>query len=73
MVSAPAEFAYPVSMTINGEPATVTHAGRIASGLEQINVTLPDSLPQGNLVVAATVNGVSTPSCVTIWVSDLYK
>jgi uncharacterized protein (TIGR03437 family) len=60
-VPAPVELANPVTVTIGGKPATVRYAARVSSGLDQINVIVPDSIPHDNESVTATVKGVSTP------------
>jgi uncharacterized protein (TIGR03437 family) len=61
MVSDPAQLANPVTVAIGGKSATVTFAGRVSSGLDQVNVTIPDGLPGGEAFVVATVEGLSTP------------
>ena len=40
--------------------ATVQFAGLISPGLFQFNVTVPDSVPQGDQIVKATYGGTST-------------
>ena len=45
------------AVTIGGVPATVTFAGLIDSGLYQINVTVPASVPAGDAAVIATIAG----------------
>ena len=60
---APAQLAsHPPAVLIGGIPAQVVFAGAIAPGLDQINVTVPQSLPDGDAeVVASLGNGVSQP------------
>ncbi len=60
VLSAPAELANQVTVTIGGQPATVTYAGLTSNGLDQVNVTIPDSLPGGDALVVAKVSGVPT-------------
>ncbi len=60
VVSAPAALASPVSVTVGGQPAQVTFAGRVASGLDQINIVVPASVQNGASAVSVTINGVVT-------------
>jgi uncharacterized protein (TIGR03437 family) len=45
---------------LGGQPAVVTYAGVVGSGLDQLNVTVPAGLPNGDAAIVATVNGLST-------------
>jgi uncharacterized protein (TIGR03437 family) len=54
-----------VSATVCAQPATVSFAGLVSPGLDQINVTLP-TMPTGNCPVQVVVGGVSTQSGVLI-------
>jgi uncharacterized protein (TIGR03437 family) len=54
------KLANTVTVTIGGQPAVVEFAGVVGAGLVQINVTVPASINNGDAVVVATVNGVST-------------
>jgi uncharacterized protein (TIGR03437 family) len=55
---APLANADTVTVTVGGQPAVVTYAGVVSNGLDQLNVTVPPGLPNGDaLVVAATSNG----------------
>ena len=56
------KLANDVTVTIGGQPAIVDFAGVVGAGLVQINVHVPSSMNDGDAVVQATVNGVSTPS-----------
>jgi len=58
ILAAPAPLANNVTVTVGGQPAVVTYAGVVSNGLDQLNVTVPPGLPNGDaLVVAATSNG----------------
>jgi uncharacterized protein (TIGR03437 family) len=46
-----------VTVTVGGEPCTVTYAGMIAPGLDQINIVLPN-VTSSWVAIEATVNGV---------------
>jgi uncharacterized protein (TIGR03437 family) len=64
-----AQFQGTVTVTIGGAPATLQYAGLAPgsiSGLYQFNVQIPQSAANGNQPVNITINGVSTPSGVTI-------
>jgi len=60
----------PVTATIGTVPAQVTYAGQApgyTSGLQQINILIPENAPVGSAVaLQLMVNGVSTQSSVTI-------
>jgi uncharacterized protein (TIGR03437 family) len=57
-----------VTVTIGGVAASVQFAGLAASGLYQLNVTVPSSLPSGDAAVVATIGGVTSQSGVSITV-----
>jgi len=57
-----------ITVTIGGVAASVQFAGLTASGLYQLNVTVPSSLPSGDAAVVATIGGVETQSGVSITV-----
>jgi uncharacterized protein (TIGR03437 family) len=68
VMSAPAALANTVSITIGGVPAVVVYAG-VLNGTDQLNVTIPTSLPSyGTEAVIATVNGVSTQTNLSMLV-----
>jgi uncharacterized protein (TIGR03437 family) len=54
------ELADDVMLTIGGMPVTVEYAGLVATGLYQLNLTVP-ALASGDHEVVATVGGVSSP------------
>jgi uncharacterized protein (TIGR03437 family) len=54
--------ATPVTVTIGGTPANVSFAGLVGPGLYQINVTVPETLADGDHAVVATVAGVNSQS-----------
>jgi uncharacterized protein (TIGR03437 family) len=53
-------------VSIGGQPAKVLFAGLSGSGLDQLNVTVPPNLPDGDAAVIAAVGGVSTQANVFI-------
>ena len=59
-----------VSVTVGGQPATVTFAGAaptIVDGVGQLNIHLADNTPSGSAqVVVITVGGASSPSTATL-------
>jgi uncharacterized protein (TIGR03437 family) len=57
-----APLANSITATVGGASANVTFAGIPASfvGLDQINITIPDTAPDGDLPVTLTVAGVTT-------------
>ena len=57
-------LAYPVTVTIGGQPALVDFAGVVGAGLVQINVQVPFNLNNGDAEVIASVGGVSTTQTV---------
>ena len=67
---APLANADNVTVTIGGQPAVVTYAGVVGSGLDQLNVTVPASLPNGDAQIVATVNGLSTQTGLAVTVQQ---
>ena len=65
-VTAAAELANSVAVTIGGVSVTPAFAGLVESGLYQFNVTVPTGLAAGNTPVTAAINGVSTQSGVLL-------
>ena len=62
--------ASPVTVTVGNLPAQVfgTALAPGFAGLYQVAIQVPDGAPNGDLPVVATVNGVSSPSGVTLTV-----
>jgi len=58
------------TVTIGGASANLVYAGLTGTGLYQLNVTVPASLPTGDAPVVATVGGVSSPAGALIAVKD---
>jgi len=58
------------TVTIGGTSANVVYSGLIGTGLYQINVTVPATLPNGDAPVVATVGGVSSPAGALITVHN---
>ena len=60
----------PVTASIGGVAAQVVYAGEapyFTSGLQQINILIPENAPAGNAVpIQLVVGGVSTQSGVTV-------
>jgi uncharacterized protein (TIGR03437 family) len=70
LVASPSALADPVQVTIGGVTASVVYAGLVESGLYQLNVTVPSSLPNGNAAVVATVGGVSSQTGVSLTIQQ---
>jgi uncharacterized protein (TIGR03437 family) len=68
LVTTPAVLANSVQVTIGGVNAPVVYAGLVEAGTYQLNVTVPASLPSGDALVVATIDGVSTQTGVSITV-----
>ncbi len=66
----PFAFSLPTlpTVTIGNLPATVSAAALVAPGLYQINLTVPQSAPSGDLPIVAMYNGSSTQSTAVITV-----
>ena len=62
----------PVSVTVGGKSATVYGAALASgyAGLYQIAIQIPAGLANGDYVVTATINGVSSPSTTMITVQQ---
>jgi uncharacterized protein (TIGR03437 family) len=65
LVASPAPTASPVKVTIGGQPGAVQFAGIIASGLYQINVTVPP-LPTGNAAIVVSVGNAQSTQAVSV-------
>ncbi|HEY2012564.1 MAG TPA: IPT/TIG domain-containing protein, partial [Bryobacteraceae bacterium] len=57
-----APLVVPPTVTFNGVSANVVFSGLVATGLYQINVTVPTGLPDGDAQVVTTSGGVSSPA-----------
>jgi uncharacterized protein (TIGR03437 family) len=62
-----ASTVFPVSVSLNGAPVAdsdVTYAGVAPNfaGLYQVNVRIPDNTPDGDIPVALSIGGISTPT-----------
>jgi uncharacterized protein (TIGR03118 family) len=66
VVTAPVPSANQVTVSIGGAPATVTFAGLTSTGLYQINVQVPVSIPIGDAAIIAQVGGVKSQANVFI-------
>jgi uncharacterized protein (TIGR03437 family) len=57
-----------VSVTVGGQPVTVLGTALTSgfAGVYQIAIQLPTTLPNGDYLVVATVNGAQSPSSVLI-------
>jgi uncharacterized protein (TIGR03437 family) len=58
--------AHNVVVAIGGQGAHVSFAGITGSGLDQLNVTIPAGLADGDAVLSATVDGAVTPSNLAV-------
>jgi uncharacterized protein (TIGR03437 family) len=63
-------LANPVQVTIGGIVATVVSATLVESGNYLLSVTVPRNVPNGDAPVLATINGVSTPTGVSVTVQQ---
>jgi uncharacterized protein (TIGR03437 family) len=59
-----------VQVTIGGASATVDYEGLVEAGLNQLNVTVPASIPNGDATITASVGGVQTQTGVSITVQQ---
>jgi len=60
-----------VQVTIGGQTASVAFAGLAqGAGLYQLNVTVPNDLPNGDAAVVASIGGVSTQTGVLLTVQQ---
>jgi len=58
------------TVLVNNATANVVFSGLVAPGLYQINVTLPTSLPDGDVPVVARIGGVSSPTGALITIKN---
>ncbi len=59
----------PVSVTVGGQPATVSFAGSaptLVDGVDQLNIQLAANTPSGAQTVTIAVGGIASPSTVTL-------
>jgi uncharacterized protein (TIGR03437 family) len=68
LVTKPQVLANTVTVTVGGQNAMVTFAGVTEAGLDQINVTIPSGLADGDALVVAKVGGSSTQGNVFVTV-----
>ena len=68
LVTTAAPLANTVQVTIGGIVAKVPFAGVSGSGLDQLNVTIPPGLPDGDAAVFATIAGSTTQTNLFITV-----
>jgi uncharacterized protein (TIGR03118 family) len=61
VVSTAAPLAATATVLIGGAPATVSFAGLIATGLYQVNATVPASTPDGDTSIVLAVGGFPSP------------
>jgi uncharacterized protein (TIGR03437 family) len=66
LVTVAATLKNSVTVTIGGKPAQVPFAGLTESGLDQINVTIPADLPEGDQMLVANIGGVQTQANIFI-------
>ncbi|HLH17102.1 MAG TPA: TIGR03118 family protein [Bryobacteraceae bacterium] len=66
IVSSAAPLAAPATVLINGIPAPVAFAGIAATGLYQVNVTIPAGLPSGDNPINIVVGGFASPGNVFV-------
>jgi uncharacterized protein (TIGR03437 family) len=69
-VASAAPLANSVLVAIGGQPAAVGYAGLVGSGLYQFNVTVPNNLASGDAAVAATIEGASTQTGVSLTIQQ---
>jgi uncharacterized protein (TIGR03437 family) len=70
VLAVPSVLASPVTVTVGGKSATVAYAGMTANGLDQLNITVPDGLPDGDAAIIASVGGVSTQANLMVTVKN---
>jgi uncharacterized protein (TIGR03437 family) len=68
IVSGPKALRLPITVRFGEAPGEVSFAGLSASGLYQINVKVPDGVPDGDVPVAAEIEGLKTPGNVFVTV-----
>ncbi len=70
IISTPAQLVTMPTILVNNTAAKVVYAGLTGTGLYQFNVTLPSTLPDGDVPVVAQVGGVNTPAGASIQVKN---
>ena len=60
----------PPTVTFNGINANVVFAGLTATGLYQLNVTVPSGLPDGDAAVVASLGAFATPAGALITIKN---
>src|SRR5262249_54152542 len=60
LIAVPSPLAGVVTGAVGGVPAQVTYAGETESGLDQINLTVPATLPDGDAAITLSVAGFTT-------------
>jgi uncharacterized protein (TIGR03118 family) len=70
VVISAAPLAGTATVTVNNVSATVVFAGLVAPGLYQFNVTLPATLPNGDVPVVAGIGGATSPSGALITIQN---
>ena len=73
LVTTAAPLANMPTVTIGGRPATVTFAGRTGAGLDQLNVTVPPDLPDGDAVLVAHIAGATTQPQLSLTIQKPWK
>ncbi len=66
IVSGAAPLAVPATVLINGIAVPVSFAGIAATGLYQVNVTIPAGLPSGDNLINVVVGGFASPGNVFV-------
>jgi uncharacterized protein (TIGR03437 family) len=64
IITTPLPYVSPVSVTVGGENAMVVYAGLVAAGQYQVNITLPNELATGDLLIRIQTQGPSSPAGV---------
>jgi uncharacterized protein (TIGR03437 family) len=68
LITSPLTLPNAPTVTFGGASATVQYAGLSLAGIYQVNVTVPATAPDGDLLVVATMPGASTQATATITV-----
>ncbi len=68
IITTPANLTTMPTVMIGGTAALVSFAGITEAGLDQINVTIPESTPDGEASVSAQLNGANSPTNLVITV-----
>jgi len=68
ILASPLPLAGEVLVRVGGLPAETLFAGVVAAGLVQLNVTVPDALPEGDVEITVEINGIESQAgaCITI-------